>query len=96
MEQERLYPHLTKVNILKNANGQANEENIELSRQWQPLQEHQQQQQHTSNKNPSWNKLLVLIGFATTFGTAVPVGYCIGVINSPSAVSTIRFKLIIK
>ncbi|KAL5287908.1 hypothetical protein ACFFRR_008632 [Megaselia abdita] len=32
----------------------------------------------------SRSNLLTLIGLATTIGSAVPVGYCIGVINSPS------------
>lgn len=29
----------------------------------------------------------MLVAFATTLGAAVPTGYCIGVINSPSEVS---------
>ncbi|XP_037950682.1 solute carrier family 2, facilitated glucose transporter member 1-like isoform X1 [Teleopsis dalmanni] len=36
------------------------------------------------NQKPQWGKLLSLVGYATTFGSAVPVGYCIGVINSPA------------
>lgn len=37
----------------------------------------------SQTKEP-WGKLLILIGFAATFGAAVPVGYCIGGINSPA------------
>ncbi|XP_075167870.1 sugar transporter 1 isoform X2 [Haematobia irritans] len=37
-----------------------------------------------SAKQPKWGKLLTLVAFASTFGSAVPVGYCIGVINSPA------------
>ncbi|XP_049317599.1 solute carrier family 2, facilitated glucose transporter member 3 [Bactrocera dorsalis] len=36
-------------------------------------------------KKPQWSALLALVGFATTFGAAVPVGYCIGVINAPAS-----------
>uniref|UniRef100_A0A1A9VQJ1 Major facilitator superfamily (MFS) profile domain-containing protein n=1 Tax=Glossina austeni TaxID=7395 RepID=A0A1A9VQJ1_GLOAU len=35
-------------------------------------------------KKPQWGKLLTLVGYASTIGSAVPVGYCIGVINSPA------------
>uniref|UniRef100_T1GX13 Uncharacterized protein n=1 Tax=Megaselia scalaris TaxID=36166 RepID=T1GX13_MEGSC len=37
-----------------------------------------------SEPNQKWGNLLILVGLATTIGSAVPVGYCIGVINSPS------------
>ncbi|XP_013113676.1 solute carrier family 2, facilitated glucose transporter member 1 isoform X2 [Stomoxys calcitrans] len=37
-----------------------------------------------SYEKPGWGKLLTLVGFAATFGSAVPVGYCIGVVNSPA------------
>ncbi|XP_055919474.1 solute carrier family 2, facilitated glucose transporter member 1-like [Eupeodes corollae] len=37
-----------------------------------------------TNKEP-WGKLLTLVGYATTIGSAVPVGYCIGCINSPAS-----------
>ncbi|XP_032590305.1 solute carrier family 2, facilitated glucose transporter member 1 isoform X2 [Drosophila grimshawi] len=33
---------------------------------------------------PPWSKLLLMAAFATTLGSAVPAGYCIGVINAPS------------
>ncbi|XP_054739317.1 solute carrier family 2, facilitated glucose transporter member 3 [Anastrepha obliqua] len=39
-------------------------------------------------KKPQWNALLALVGFATTLGAAVPVGYCIGVINAPATIIT--------
>ncbi|XP_073811201.1 solute carrier family 2, facilitated glucose transporter member 1-like [Musca autumnalis] len=38
----------------------------------------------TNLEKPRWGKLLTLVGYASTFGSAVPVGYCIGVINSPA------------
>ncbi|XP_037823260.1 solute carrier family 2, facilitated glucose transporter member 1-like isoform X1 [Lucilia sericata] len=31
-----------------------------------------------------WTKLLVFAGYASTLGSAVPAGYCIGVMNSPA------------
>lgn len=37
-----------------------------------------------TRKEP-WGKLLTLVGLAATFGSAVPVGYCIGGINSPAS-----------
>ncbi|XP_012160833.1 solute carrier family 2, facilitated glucose transporter member 3 isoform X2 [Ceratitis capitata] len=37
-------------------------------------------------EKPQWSALLLLIGFAATFGSAVPVGYCIGVINAPASI----------
>ncbi|XP_055921401.1 solute carrier family 2, facilitated glucose transporter member 1 isoform X2 [Eupeodes corollae] len=43
-----------------------------------------------SNSTPQlekqpWGKLLTLVGYAATLGSAVPVGYCIGDINSPAS-----------
>ncbi|XP_028893470.2 solute carrier family 2, facilitated glucose transporter member 3 isoform X2 [Zeugodacus cucurbitae] len=37
-------------------------------------------------KKAQWSPLLALVGFATTLGAAVPVGYCIGVINAPASI----------
>ncbi|GJQ85348.1 hypothetical protein Trydic_g12653 [Trypoxylus dichotomus] len=38
-----------------------------------------------------WTKLLILAGFATTIGLSLPVGYNIGVVNSP-AEATVQIK----
>ncbi|XP_030563135.1 solute carrier family 2, facilitated glucose transporter member 3-like isoform X1 [Drosophila novamexicana] len=46
-------------------------------------------QQTETNQKPPWSKLLLLVAFATTLGAAVPTGYCIGVINAPSALMKI-------
>ncbi|XP_065369487.1 solute carrier family 2, facilitated glucose transporter member 1 [Calliphora vicina] len=77
-ESSRLYPQLTKVEIVNNTQ-QSTTEKVPIT---------------TINKNtriksyiekPQWGKLLTLVGYASTFGAAVPVGYCIGVINSPAS-----------
>lgn len=36
-------------------------------------------------EKPKWGSLLTLVSYAATFGSAVPVGYCIGGINSPAS-----------
>lgn len=33
-----------------------------------------------------WTALLIFAGYCSTLGTAVPAGYCIGVMNSPGVV----------
>lgn len=38
----------------------------------------------TKQPQAKWTRLLFLIAFASTFGTSVPVGYNIGVINAPA------------
>lgn len=35
-----------------------------------------------------WTPLLALVCFATTLGTAIPVGYCLGVMNTTAEVHT--------
>lgn len=37
-------------------------------------------------RKPGWTKLLILAGLATTIGSAMPVGYNIGVVNSPAVI----------
>lgn len=39
---------------------------------------------HSLHQNPKWGFLLTLSGFAMTIGTAIPVGYNLGVTNSPA------------
>ncbi|XP_044268428.1 solute carrier family 2, facilitated glucose transporter member 1-like isoform X2 [Tribolium madens] len=39
-----------------------------------------------SQTRPSWTRVLVLAGVATTLGSSLPVGYNIGVVNSPAGV----------
>ncbi|KYB25426.1 solute carrier family 2, facilitated glucose transporter member 1 isoform X2 [Tribolium castaneum] len=39
-----------------------------------------------SQTRPSWTRVLVLAGVATTIGSSLPVGYNIGVVNSPAGV----------
>ncbi|XP_068896897.1 solute carrier family 2, facilitated glucose transporter member 1-like isoform X3 [Tenebrio molitor] len=42
--------------------------------------------QEISVVRPSWTKVLILAGVATTIGSSLPVGYNIGVVNSPAGV----------
>jgi len=45
--------------------------------------------QHMSlqdREQPKWSWSLNLAGFGGTIGAALPVGYCIGVVNSPAVV----------
>lgn len=44
-------------------------------------------QETTSPINRRWTKTLILAGAATTIGLSLPVGYNIGVVNSPADVS---------
>lgn len=38
-----------------------------------------------------WTKLLLITGIVTTFGSSLPVGYNIGVINAPAYVNMNEF-----
>lgn len=40
-----------------------------------------------SVQRPGWTKLLVLAGISACLGLSLPVGYNIGVVNTPAAVS---------
>lgn len=42
------------------------------------------------SENTKWTKLLILAGTATTIGLSVPVGFNIGVVNTPADVSNKR------
>ncbi|XP_055921398.1 solute carrier family 2, facilitated glucose transporter member 1-like isoform X1 [Eupeodes corollae] len=37
-----------------------------------------------AQKPQKWGGLLILVSFATTIGASVPVGYCLGCVNSPA------------
>lgn len=45
-------------------------------------------QESVRREDKTWTKTLILAGFATTLGLSLPVGYNIGVVNSPADVST--------
>ncbi|RZC33591.1 solute carrier family 2, facilitated glucose transporter member 1-like, partial [Asbolus verrucosus] len=53
--------------------------------------------QEISITRPSWTRVLILAGVATTIGSSLPVGYNIGVVNSPAGPSVMHldtFKVI--
>lgn len=39
-----------------------------------------------SSTNNRWTYILIIAGISTTFGSSLPVGYNIGVINTPAEV----------
>lgn len=44
-------------------------------------------QEVSQKRKDRWTTLLVVAGAATTFGSSLPVGYNIGVVNTPADVS---------
>nr|CAI5823075.1 unnamed protein product [Callosobruchus analis] len=56
-----------------------NTKNIKIQQKQSPYKE-------LSVQQPGWSKLLVLAGLATALGLSLPVGYNIGVVNSPASI----------
>ncbi|KAI8126934.1 facilitated glucose transporter member 1, Solute carrier family 2 [Lucilia cuprina] len=84
-ESSRLYPPLTKMEICTNTTGNSSQQQQQQCTEKVPITINNKNTRIKSYiEKPQWGKLLTLVGYASTFGAAVPVGYCIGVINSPA------------